>query len=747
MNKSVAENKNNSGRKNLIFKIITVLIPFLILLVFEGILRLAGVGDDLSLFIQNPVKGYEKYLMVNPEVGKKYFQKFEYTAPANDIFLKEKPENTFRIFVMGSSTVYGFPYERNLMFSRILNQQLENAWPSKKIEVVNTAITAINSFTLFDFIDQILKQKPDAILIYAGHNEFYGAFGIGSNETMSRNRGLTKLHISLMNLKIYQLIRNIISGITGRIGGGSKEEVHGTLMKRMVADKDILLNSEEYKIAMERYRQNMDEILQKATKKNVPVFLSELVCNINGMEPFNSVKADGLEAAGDVFLQAGKAEDNQDYQSALGLYYKAKDLDCIRFRASEDVNQIVNELAVKYSVFRVPMLSQFQEHSPNKLIGNNLMTEHVHPNIEGNFLMAEAFLISIEKSGIFGEPDKNSETTTEYLKRNYGYTALDSLLALHRIRSLKGYWPFVKDPKDEVNYRLVYHSKGLLDSLSFAAMKNPELSLSDVRLDLAKNYEKSGQLINAYREYEALLRTNPYVAVNYRDAANCLVQLADLPLALKYFQKSIDYEDSFFARYRIGEIYLLKGDYNNAILSFEKSFSLSPDDKKVNVLVKSYTAFVYANKTEQAKAVENELRRVNALQNLRIPPKTYVFDQYIPFQTREQVSNAKQLIAENKTDEALSLLESSLQIYDSHIANRMIGEIYFSKQNMEKAHYYFNKVYDQFRFDTRFLDDLALINIALKDVVSARKCLDEIRQIDPGNEHLNQLNSLISSTN
>ena len=50
----------------------------------------------------------------------------------------------------------------------------------------------------------------------------------------------------------------------------------------MVADKDILLNSEEYKIAMERYRQNMDEILAKIHKKNVPVFLSEVVSNING---------------------------------------------------------------------------------------------------------------------------------------------------------------------------------------------------------------------------------------------------------------------------------------------------------------------------------------------------------------------------------------------------------------------------------------------------------------------------------
>lgn len=158
MNKPKIVKKNNAPKQTLVFKLITVVVPILILLAFEGVLRITGYGDNLNLFVQNPVKGYEKYMMVNPEIGKKYFQKFEYTAPANDIFLTDKPENTFRIFVMGSSTVFGFPYERNLMFSRILHQQLEDAFPHKKIEMVNTAITAINSFTLLDFTSQILKN-------------------------------------------------------------------------------------------------------------------------------------------------------------------------------------------------------------------------------------------------------------------------------------------------------------------------------------------------------------------------------------------------------------------------------------------------------------------------------------------------------------------------------------------------------------------------------------------------------------
>lgn len=740
MNKPRVVKNYKAPKQNIVFKLITIFIPIIILMAFEGVLRITGYGDNLHLFVQNPVKGYEKYMIVNPVIGKKYFQKFEYTAPANDIFLKDKPENTFRIFVMGSSTVFGFPYERNLMFSRIMHKRLEDAYPDKKIEVVNTSITAINSFTLLDFTGEILKYNPDAILIYAGHNEFYGAFGIGSNETMSRNRGLTRLHIALMDLKIYQMIRNIIAKVSQKIASGKKVEVHGTLMKRMVGNPDILFGSDEYNTAMERYKQNMSDILKIAANKNVPVFLSELVCNINGMQPFNSIKTDKLEGAADVYKKAQLAEQNGNFDAALELYYNAKDLDCIRFRASEDINRIVNELAAEYKVFKIPMLSFFQNKSPNKLIGNNLMTEHVHPNIDGNFLMAEAFYSEITKSGIIGKQDENIEFAKEYFKKNWGYTALDSLLGHHRIQLLKGFWPFVQDESNGAAYKTQYRPKSYLDSLAFTVMKNPDLSLDEARLDLAKRYEKAGMIVNAYREYEALVRTNPYLAVNYRDAANCLLQLADLPLALKYFQKSLEYEDSFFANYRIGEIFLMKGDYSNAIQSFEKSFTLAPDDRKVNVLAKSYIAFVYANKTEQAKAVAAELERVNAKQYLNVPPKTYVYGKYVPFQTRAQVDSAKLLTAENKNEEALKILESSLQIYDSHIANRMIGEIYSNQQNFGKAIISFNKVYDQFKFDPEFLQQMAKIYQALGEKEKAAACLTELKQIAPDYANMQLLN-------
>lgn len=737
--------KNNK----IAFNLIIILIPVIILAGIEGILRLTGYGDAFSLFIQKPEKGYEKYMMLNPEVGEKYFQKLEYTRPGSglDIFLKEKPENTFRIFVMGSSTVVGFPFDQNLMFSRILNLQLENAFPNKKIEVINTAITAINSFTLFDYTDQILDYEPDAVLIYAGHNEFYGALGIGSNETMSRSLILTRLHLALMDFKIYQLLRNLITGITQKVTSQNEVGVEGTLMKRIVASNDIPYKSDVYDIGIERYKQNMDDILKKIKKRNVPVFLSETVCNVKDMEPFSSDLNGAFEPAIEVYRKAQTAEANHEYEKAKDLYYRAKDLDCVRFRASEDINLIIDELAGKYNAFLIPMLSVFQDHSPNKLIGNNLMTEHVHPNIEGYFLMAEAFFDKILESGIIGTPELSQRITREYVKKNYGYTILDSLFANHHVQMLKGEWPFVKIGEKEINYMDNYKPKSFLDSIAYIATIDENKPLIILRYQVAQQYEKEEKNFEAFKEYDAILRTNPYIGVYYRDAASALIKLSDLQQAFKYFKKSLEYEESGFAYYKIGEIYFYMGDYDRAISYFQKSYPLLSDDKKVFPLAEAYAAYVYSNKISAAQEIANELKKLNAEKYLNIAPKEYLYGQLIPYQTRDKVITAKKLINENKNEEALQILEPSLKTYDSNIANRLIGEIYLQQQNIEMALFYFKKEYDQFRFDPRFLYNLALAYHFNNDDQGANRCMQEIINIEPDFNNLGQLRNILSVTN
>ena len=132
-------------RKKRIFTLITICLPFLFLLLLEGGLRLFQYGGDTSLFV-TASGDYSDYYICNRQVGKRFFlNQTSLPEPSNDVFKKKKPENGYRIFVLGGSTTAGYPYGNNLMFPRILHKRLADTYPEKEIEVVNTAMVAINS--------------------------------------------------------------------------------------------------------------------------------------------------------------------------------------------------------------------------------------------------------------------------------------------------------------------------------------------------------------------------------------------------------------------------------------------------------------------------------------------------------------------------------------------------------------------------------------------------------------------------
>lgn len=308
------------------------------------------------------------------------------------------------------------------------------------VEVVNTSITAINSITLKDYINQVLKFDPDAILIYAGHNEFYGAFGVGSKETMSRNPVLLWMHFKLINLRTYQLIRSALGGISKHLLKNSDgQEEQGTLMKRIVGDENIAFQGEEYQLWMEQYKKNLSYILKKTTKNNVPVFFSDLVSNIKDLPPFGNVGS-ANQSADQTYGEAVAALAEGDTLEAKSLFYRAKDLDPIRFRASEEINDIIHDLAEQYKATLIPTKDWFENVSEGGLIGNKLLTEHVHPNIEGQFVLADAFYTSIVSSGVIdAEPDPTTSRDKDFYRDNWTYTDLDSLIKLNDLNAAEEY--------------------------------------------------------------------------------------------------------------------------------------------------------------------------------------------------------------------------------------------------------------------------------------------------------------------
>jgi hypothetical protein len=181
---------------------------------------------------------------------------------------------------LGESSAAGYPFMPMGSFSRYIRKRLELVYPNTPIEVVNLGMTGICSYTLLDLIPGVLEQKPDLILIYTGHNEYYGAFGIGSAESLGASRSIVNLILYMNKYKITQLLRNSIRWASSLFKSEDKKETSGTLMSRMAKDQYIPINSEKFNAGIDQFSGNLGEILDLVKKKGVPVIIGRLASNL-----------------------------------------------------------------------------------------------------------------------------------------------------------------------------------------------------------------------------------------------------------------------------------------------------------------------------------------------------------------------------------------------------------------------------------------------------------------------------------
>ena len=601
-----------SLRRKWLFAFMMMLFPLIVILLLELALRIAGYGDNYNMFEDYSLYG-KAYRRCHHDFGRKYFNRVVYTTPGNELFLKEKPENGFRIFVIGSSTVVGFPYGSGIMFPRVLHERLQDSYPSKHIEVINTAMTAINSFTFQDKISEILAEEPDAILIYGGQNEFYGALGIGSKEALGSVRWIKILHLKLLEFKTYQLLRNLIFGAQSLLAEkavtGNADASTTTLMEVIVADKSIEYKSKHYNLAHKHYRKNMKAVLKKARKKDIPVFFSELVSNVRDLPPFGTSDAGRYPPALNVYEEAMAFEDQGEYEKARMNYYFARDLDCIRFRASSEMNDIIHALSEKYDAHMVAMNTLFEEKSIHGLIGNGLLTEHVHPNIDGYFLMADGFYKAIVQSGILGKPDSNYFRPSDWYRQNWSFTGIDSMRADILLKKLKAGWPF--QPDTVINtFMDDYRPQNVIDSLAYQSVRYEGINLVSAHKKMAQYYLVRGETDRAFREYASILKIDPYNLRNYIEAGDLLFQAGNGDEALEVYRASLSMTRDIYVVSRMGEILSAKSDFKQALPLLEEVRKANPEFRKQTVLDLLYNAYNETGETVKAEQLFMQYRDI-----------------------------------------------------------------------------------------------------------------------------------------
>jgi tetratricopeptide (TPR) repeat protein len=410
------------------------LVPALVVSVLEMGLRVAGVGHPAGLWTWDTVDG-RRSAVDNPFFTWRWFEPRRAREPVPFAVEMPKPDGRVRIFVLGASAAQGDP-DPAFSMSRFMEILLSHGWPEVDIEVINLAMTAINSHVVLPIATSCLQLDPDLLVVYLGNNEVIGPHGVIDGPRTPSDR----LRRMLVATRIGQLMqrvrfeREVRRGDTGEWGGMEDYVEH------RVARDDPRLER-----IYSDFERNLTELVGAAGRAGVPVVLATVAVNLADMPPFASRhrpdlteselqqwqglvdEAFRLEASGDLDgalqqLDAAVALDDQHAEAAflrgralMGLrrhrearlsFAMARDLDTLRFRADSRTNGVLRGIADRSAPAEV-LLADVERAvdaaSPGGAAGGAHLYEHVHLTPAGNYLAARTVVSAVTDGGLVPE--------------------------------------------------------------------------------------------------------------------------------------------------------------------------------------------------------------------------------------------------------------------------------------------------------------------------------------------------------
>lgn len=148
-----------------IFLIFFILIPGELLLHYKNITYFKNVGH---FGIENFHPFLQRQMVQSDNIYDSRLHLNSFGFRGDEILLEKTPQ-TYRIFLLGSSTVLNRKVEYDKSVGKILQQELQTIYPNKKIEVLNAGVEIYNSeHTIIQYLFKISDFKPDMIISWQG---------------------------------------------------------------------------------------------------------------------------------------------------------------------------------------------------------------------------------------------------------------------------------------------------------------------------------------------------------------------------------------------------------------------------------------------------------------------------------------------------------------------------------------------------------------------------------------------------
>lgn len=440
-----------SKRRKCLYAVCTVV---LFLVAAETILALAGFQNTYAR--RDPFVGFSKtsrLFLVDSVGGVQVYRTSQAKLPFfnSQVFPKEKPHNTKRIFCLGGSTTFGRPFDDRTSYVNWMRRSLPELDGSVSWEVINAGGISYASYRLLNLMEELILYEPDFFIIYTGHNEFLEKRTYNQSQ-LDSDAAIHYLD-PLFRMRLVGLCDLVVSYLQGESAEFVADSSHQSLDHGLKTEVDTMLDHSVGPDAYTRdpiYEQNVLEhfgsnlrgMVSLAKSRGAKIIFITPASNLKDFSPFKSEslvelsppdedqwlrhclaakdfyqvgeinRAEEELAAAEIidstradfqFLKGKVLFDQGEYSAAHQCFERAIENDICPLRAKRAICELVSTVAIEHAIplvdFRSILEFDCNHFWGHACCGREYFLDHVHPSVSSHRLLASSCLDAMKASG------------------------------------------------------------------------------------------------------------------------------------------------------------------------------------------------------------------------------------------------------------------------------------------------------------------------------------------------------------
>jgi len=340
--------------------------------------------------------------------------------------------DTVHFVVIGESSAQGYPYYPRLSIGDIVVWQLQRAVAERRFDVAVLAKGGADLQMMHHKLAS-LDRRPDAMIIYVGHNEFQARYAWARTMRPRPGPGEPLEPFADRFSRFSPFFRMI-----GKAIDTNRLDAPAPLYPREVLDWPMCTPS-EYAEILRDFRGRLEAIVAYCERLGTLPILVIPPANEGGFEPsrstlpetvsdferqaltreFRSARAAEVEPARAIsqyrslvarqpgfaeaqFRLARLLEHSGDWDEARLCYTRARDADAIPLRCPTPFQDAYRAVAARHDCILIDGPEVLRAISPHGILDDTLFHDAHHPTLRGHIALAEAVLRALHARHAFG---------------------------------------------------------------------------------------------------------------------------------------------------------------------------------------------------------------------------------------------------------------------------------------------------------------------------------------------------------